>query len=88
MFLFGVIRGIAPSKKRCHDIVKKVLYRDELVIGGDGITVETDESKFCKRKYHIGHRVHGVWVLGMVERTTTKRIILLEFQIQDGIHYI
>ena len=38
-------------------------------IGGPGIIVEIDESKFGKVEYHRGHRVDGVWVFGMVERT-------------------
>lgn len=33
------------------------------------IIVEIDESKFGKRKYHHGHCVEGVWVVGDVERT-------------------
>ena len=36
-------------------------------IGGEGIIVEIDESKFGKRKYNRGHRVEGVWVVGGVE---------------------
>jgi transposase-like protein len=39
-------------------------------IGGEGKTVEIDESKFGKRKYHRGHRVNGQWVLGGYERET------------------
>ena len=35
-------------------------------IGGIVIVVEIDESKFGKRKYHRGHKVDGVWVVGMV----------------------
>lgn len=31
-------------------------------------------SKFSKRKYHKGHRVEGVWVLGLVERSGLKKI--------------
>ena len=36
-------------------------------IGGPGIIVQIDESKFGKRKYNRGHRVEGVWVFGGVE---------------------
>lgn len=42
-------------------------------IGGPGVIVELDESKFGKRKHHRGHRVEGVWVFGGVERTTERR---------------
>ena len=44
-------------------------------IGGRGIVVEADESKFGKRKYHRGHRVEGVWVVGGVERTKERRML-------------
>jgi transposase-like protein len=43
-------------------------------IGGPGIIVEIDESKFGKRKYHRGHHVEGVWVVGAVERTPERRV--------------
>ena len=33
-------------------------------VGGNGVEVEIDESKFGKRKYHRGHRVEGQWVFG------------------------
>jgi hypothetical protein len=36
-------------------------------IGGVGIEVQIDESKFGKRKYHRGHAVQGSWVFGGVE---------------------
>lgn len=45
----------------------------DMVIGGEGIEVEVDETKFGKRKYHRGKRVTGVWVLVGVERTSEKR---------------
>ena len=43
-------------------------------IGGPGIIVEIDESKFGKRKYHKGKMVEGVWIVGGVERTTNCRL--------------
>lgn len=50
------------------------LDEDDAVIGGPGIIVEIDESKFSKRKYNRGHRVEGSWVLGGVERTETRKV--------------
>lgn len=47
-------------------------------ICGPGIEVQIDESKLGKVKYHRGHRVEGVWVFGMVEKTPERRIILVE----------
>ena len=41
-------------------------------IGGDGVIVEIDESKFGKRKYNRGKRVEGKWVFGGVERGSNK----------------
>ncbi|CAB9523887.1 Inherit from opiNOG: protein Hydra magnipapillata [Seminavis robusta] len=46
-------------------------------IGGIGVEVEIDESKFGKRKYHRGHRVDGVWVFGGVERTPERKCFLV-----------
>jgi transposase-like protein len=42
-------------------------------IGGEGVIVEIDESKFGKRKYHTGHRVEGSWVFGGREREDKRK---------------
>ena len=42
-------------------------------IGGNGIEVEVDESKFGKRKYYRGHRVEGQWVFGGREKYNKKK---------------
>lgn len=51
-----------------RELVSQMVDEDTR-IGGEGIVVEIDESKFGKRKYNRGHRVDDVWILGGVERT-------------------
>ena len=46
-------------------------------IGGDGVEVEIDESKFGKRKYHQGHRVEGQWVFGGHEKYDKSKIFMI-----------
>ncbi|KAK9681191.1 hypothetical protein QE152_g38501 [Popillia japonica] len=36
-------------------------------LGGLGIVVEIDDSKFGHRKYHKGHRIEGKWVFGIYD---------------------
>jgi transposase-like protein len=45
-------------------------------IGGPNKTVEIDESKFGKRKYHRVHPVKGQWVFGGVERDTGNTFLV------------
>ena len=46
-------------------------------IGGNGIEVEIDESKFGKRKYYRGHRVEGQWVFGGREKYNKKKVFMV-----------
>ena len=65
----------------CHSLRKMVsdsLGFEDIVIGGENIVVEIDESKFGKIKHNRGHSVNGAWVLGGVERTTERKMFLLE----------
>jgi transposase-like protein len=57
-----------------RDLVSSDLKEQKQKIGGEGVIVEIDESKFGKRKYHKGHKVEGVWVFGGVERTPEHRM--------------
>ena len=67
-----------------HQLVIDSLDTDDITIGGDGIIVKIDESKFGKRKYHQGHRVEGAWVLGGVERTSERKIFLATVERRDA----
>ena len=59
-----------------RELVSDSLDELDFMIGGDGITVEIDETKLGKRKYNRGHRVDGVWVLVGVERTPERKLFL------------
>ncbi|MGL5706978.1 MAG: IS1595 family transposase [Aeromonas sp.] len=60
-------------KKISTHIVPKY-YSTSLILGSENVIVEIDESKFGKRKYNRGHRVEGVWVLGICERTAERKV--------------
>src|SRR5262249_44142369 len=69
--------AIANHVRFCRELVRQSIEDNgEMMIGGPGVVVEIDESKFGKRKYHRGHRVEGVWVLGGVERTEERRLFV------------
>ncbi|GFR13662.1 DDE_Tnp_IS1595 domain-containing protein [Trichonephila clavata] len=46
------------------------MIESSMKVGGSGVIVGIDESKFGKRKFHWGKRVQGKWVFGGVERET------------------
>ena len=50
---------------------------DSEPIGGPGIEVEIDESKFGKRKYYRGHRVEGQWVFGGREKYDKSKVFMI-----------
>lgn len=60
-------------------LVADSLEFSDLKIGGEGVIVELDESKFGKRKFHRGHYVEGTWIFifGGVERTEERRVFLV-----------
>lgn len=54
--------------KLMRAIVFHSMFSNPEPVGGPGCTVEIDESKFGKRKYHKGHHVEGQWVFGGICR--------------------
>jgi hypothetical protein len=65
-------RTVSDWMKCCRQLVTEVVMLNEegVTIGGEGKTVQIDESKFGKRKKTKngrGHRIEGAWVFGGVE---------------------
>ena len=50
-------------------------FENQPKIGGPGVIVEIDESKFGKSKYNRGRYVEGVWVFGCIERVSKKKFL-------------
>ena len=59
-----------------RNICAMCLIDHPVQLGGRGLTVEIDESKFMHRKYHRGHYRDGHWVLGMIERETNNCVMI------------
>ena len=56
----------------CREVCEITLFENSERIGGEGKTVQIDESKFGKRKYHRGHHVEGQWVFSGIENDSRK----------------
>jgi len=77
------IKKIRRIIRRLREMVVPRYYSSVSKIGEKDHIVEIDESKFGKRKYNKGHAVDGVWILGMVDRTTRK-IYLVSVEKRDS----
>jgi transposase-like protein len=64
---------ITSYMKYFRELVISTLEDDNHIIGGEGVIVEFDESKFGHNKYNRGRYISGVWVVGGIERTVEKR---------------
>jgi transposase-like protein len=62
--------------KKFRDILMQAMIEQGKVLGGPGKTVEIDESKFGKRKYHRGKALDGQWVVGLLERESGATVMI------------
>lgn len=70
--------------KYFRELVSDAVDLEDVKIGGPGVIVEVDETKMGKRKYHRGHRVEGVWVVGGVERTEARKVFACPVEQRDS----
>ncbi|CAG8608377.1 854_t:CDS:2 [Acaulospora morrowiae] len=61
-------KSVSRYMKYFRELVIQSLEDDDTMIGGNGIVVEIDESKFSK-----GKKDTGIWVVGGVERTDQRK---------------
>ena len=67
----------------CREVcAERIIQHHKGLIGGPGTTVEIDESKFGKMKYHRGRFVEGQWVFGGICRET-KACFLVPVERRD-----
>lgn len=76
-------KTIYTYRRKITKIMKKEFKRLKWRIGGKKVVIEVDESKFGKRKYNRGRMIDGVWVVGLVERTEQRKIILKKVKTKD-----
>ncbi|GBN92361.1 hypothetical protein AVEN_268008-1 [Araneus ventricosus] len=66
---------VVDWKSFCREVCVDMLVNESKemeMLGGVGVVVEIDESKFGKRKYNKGKQVNGKWVFGGVERGSKR----------------
>ena len=67
----------------CREVcAERIMKHHAEAIGGPGTTVEIDESKFGKMKYHRGRYIEGQWVFGGICRET-KACFLVPVERRD-----
>jgi ISXO2-like transposase domain len=67
-----------------RQLVSESLDSSDTQIGGEGVIVEVDESKFGKRKNNRGHQISGAWVIGGIERTPERKFFGVVVEKRDS----
>ncbi|KAF8789568.1 Replication-associated protein like [Argiope bruennichi] len=65
-------KTVCDYRSYCREVCVVEMIESSMKVGGSGVTVEIDESKFGKRKFNREKHVEGKWVFGGVEREKGK----------------
>ena len=60
----------------CREVSEVSVINNSVKIGGQGVVVEFDKSKFAKRKYKVRHKVKGGWVFGGREKDDKRKVFM------------
>ena len=60
----------------CREVCLICLVDNSEKLGGNGVIVEIDECKMCKRKYNKGRIIEGQWIFGGIERESKKLFLV------------
>ena len=82
MFLSGFLQGQGQKSDQKHETKKLVKFHNQPASINYDVTVENDESKFGKMKYHKGCNIEGQWVFGGIFRET-KACFLVPVERRD-----
>ncbi|KCZ79590.1 hypothetical protein H312_03019, partial [Anncaliia algerae PRA339] len=77
---------IVKINKKIKKRIAHSIKPESLRIGGPGIFVELDESKFGKRKYNRGHRVEGAWVFEGVKKLKKESVLPSSLKKETWLH--
>lgn len=77
-----IITDFSSFLRELWDMTREENQGANYKIGGPGIIVQIDETKFGLRKYHVGHEVPGVWVLVELKLHKQEICLLLLYKIE------
>ena len=64
---------VQTGRTSAEIFARATLSHTQMSWGGPGVTVEIDESMFCRCKHNVGRQITEQWVFGGVEASTAGR---------------
>jgi hypothetical protein len=62
------VKTVVDWSRFCRELCEYSIDSTDMMIGGEGVTVELDETVIVKRKYDRGRMLRSGWLFGGIER--------------------